>query len=67
MRTLSNILRDIDELCNQLENIRFEIEEWQFDIPEKEKVKLFEKHVLLAIRFGVLEAAFNRVATLDQM
>ena len=57
----------MDELCNQLENIRFEIEEWQFDIPEKEKVKLFEKHVLLAIRFGVLEAAFNRVATLDQM
>ena len=63
MRTLGNILRDLDEICNQLETIRSEIEERQFDISESAKESLFEKHILLATSFGVLESTFNRVAS----
>ena len=63
MRTLNNILRDLDELCNQLENIRSEIEERQYDISRDTYEKLFEKHILLATSFGVLETTFNRVCT----
>jgi hypothetical protein len=63
MRTLGNILRDLDKLCDQLDNISSEIEERQFDLSENAKENLVEKHILLATSFGVLETTFNRVAS----
>lgn len=61
MSDIDNILRNLEEIYQDILYIRTEIENKKFVIPPKDREKIFEKHIELATGFGVLETTLNRV------
>jgi hypothetical protein len=59
------ILRDLEEIDQDLMTLRSEIENLESEISPKDKEKLLEKHVELATSFGVLETTLNRMTSQD--
>lgn len=65
MSKINIILRDLEEIDQDLTILRSEIEKLQTGISPKDREKLLEKHVELATSFGFLETTLNRMTSQD--
>lgn len=65
MSKINVILRDLEEIDQDLVILRSEIEKLESDISPRDKEKLLEKHVELATSFGFLETTLNRMTSQD--
>lgn len=65
MSKIHTILRDLEEIDQDLIILRSEIEKLEPEISPRDKEKLIEKHVELATSFGFLETTLNRMTAQD--
>ena len=62
MSKVNNILKDLEDVYQDILYIRSEIENTRFEILPKDKEKIFEKHLELATSFGILETTLNKIS-----